>query len=104
MYYDIIKSGKRIKELRKCRNMTQEQFAEKLGMSVKTVAKIEAGTNGTTVETLLSMANVLGTTIGYLAVGEATMMNQRLVEAFESIPSDKQELALKILEGIIEKI
>ena len=33
MYYDIVESGKRIKEMRKKAGMTQAELAEKLGCS-----------------------------------------------------------------------
>lgn len=34
MYYDIVNSGERIKELRAARRMTRQQLAEQIGLSV----------------------------------------------------------------------
>lgn len=42
---DQIKIGKFIAELRKGRGMTQEQMAEKLGVSAKSVSRWENGRN-----------------------------------------------------------
>ena len=46
MYYDIVNSGERIKELRAVRRMTRQQLAEQIGLSVDALRKIEAGVNG----------------------------------------------------------
>ena len=46
MYYDIVKSGERIKELRKVAGITRQSLAEKAGISVDALRKIEQGING----------------------------------------------------------
>ena len=46
MYYDIVNSGERIKELRAARRMTRQQLAEQIGLSVDALRKIEDGVNG----------------------------------------------------------
>lgn len=43
MYYDIVESGKRIKEMKKKAGMTQEQLAEEIGISREVIARIETG-------------------------------------------------------------
>ena len=52
--------GKRIKELRKKNNLTQEQLAEKLGVFQKQVGNIETGTTFTTMVNLEQLADVFG--------------------------------------------
>lgn len=56
MYYDIVNSGERIKELRAARRMTRQQLAEQIGLSVDALRKIEAGVNGAKIDTLISIA------------------------------------------------
>jgi len=51
--------GKRIKELRVKKGMTQEQFAEMLSMGERNVSKIECGANFVTSATLGKILNVL---------------------------------------------
>lgn len=46
MYYDIVKGGERIKELRKVAGITRQSLAEKAGISVDALRKIEQGING----------------------------------------------------------
>lgn len=50
--------GRRIGELREHRTFTKEVFAERLGVSVQYVSRIEKGTN-LTVESLIKVANAL---------------------------------------------
>lgn len=59
MYYDIVNSGERIKELRAARRMTRRQLAEQIGLSVDALRKIEAGVNGAKIDTLISIAELV---------------------------------------------
>ena len=81
--YDYKKSGRRIAELRKICGYTQETFAEKIALSWRSVADIERGYRGTSVDILMDMAEVLGTswTIYYLeraGRGEKTGLSFRM--------------------------
>ena len=49
-----------IKEARESYNYTTEECAEKLGISVKYISRIENGTGGVKVETLVNYMNILG--------------------------------------------
>lgn len=74
MYYDIIESGKRIKEMRKRAGMTQAKLAEKLGISADGMSSIERGKNGVSVDLFGIMAEVLECSVEYLAYGVKTMV------------------------------
>ena len=52
--------GKRIKELRESLFMSQEAFAEKIGVHRNTLARIESGENFVSLETLESIKDTLG--------------------------------------------
>lgn len=51
--------GKRIKALRNAGNLTQEQIADKIGVSRQRYARIENGTNNITLDILTKIAGVL---------------------------------------------
>jgi len=51
--------GEIFKEYRLKNGLTQEKIAEKLGISVKYISRIENGTGGVKVETLINYINVL---------------------------------------------
>lgn len=60
---DIIKKGFGIclKNMRKEKNLTQEKLAEKIGINLRQLARIEAGESFVTSDTLLKICNVLET-------------------------------------------
>lgn len=51
--------GKRLRELRKYRNLTQEELAEKLNIDQRNLSKIECGNNFVTAETLSKISCAL---------------------------------------------
>ncbi len=69
MYYDIVESGLRIRKLRATRNMTRQGLADAVGVSVDALRKIERGTNGAKIDTLVSMAELFHVSLDYLACG-----------------------------------
>lgn len=74
MYYDIVESGKRIKEMRKKAGMTQAELAEKLGISADGMSSVERGKNGVSVDLFGVMAELLGSSVDYLAYEVQTMV------------------------------
>jgi len=59
--------SKRLKELRKERNWTQQKLAEKAGLSFNAVTKIEQGAaEHPTLKTLLKLANAFDVTLDKL--------------------------------------
>ena len=74
MYYDITESGRRIKEMRKEAGYTQAELAEKLGITPDGMSSIEREKNGVSVDLFGVMAEVLGSSVDYLAYGVSTMV------------------------------
>lgn len=102
MYYDLKESGKRIAELRKEKGYTQVVLADMLGMALKSIAAIETGARGTSIDTLVALAEVLDTTLDYIIVGRK--ISVEMENLLEGVEEDKQELALKILKGILQSL
>lgn len=69
MYYNIVESGLRIRELRTARNFTRQNLAEEIGVSVDALRKIERGTNGAKIDTLVSIADFFCVSLDYLVCG-----------------------------------
>lgn len=67
---DNKKIGVFISELRKSRNMTQKELAEKLNVTDKAVSKWERGAGYPEITILPCLADVLGVTTGELLLGE----------------------------------
>jgi transcriptional regulator with XRE-family HTH domain len=55
--------GKRLKYLRRLKNLTQAQLAERVGLSVNYVSQIETGVANPKVKTLFRLAQGLGVEI-----------------------------------------
>ena len=68
---DQIKIGAFLKALRKEKNLTQEQAAEQLGVSNRTVSRWETGTNMPDISLLLVIAELYGVSIPELIDGES---------------------------------
>ena len=54
-----ISIGKQIKYLRECKNLTQEKLAEKSGLSLDYIGKIEVNINKPGLKALIKIANAL---------------------------------------------
>lgn len=69
---DQVKIGKLITKLRKERNMTQEQLAEKLSVSNRSISRWETGRNMPDMTLLIPLSEALGITTTELLNGETT--------------------------------
>lgn len=69
-YYDIKESGKRIKELRKQKGLTQEELAEKLNISYSMVGKIEIGYTGISIDLLIQLVVLFEVSMEYIILGQ----------------------------------
>lgn len=71
MLYSMCKAiGERVKEHRNLLGYTQEQFAEKLDISLRFVADIELGKKGMSIDTLIKMCTLLSVSADYLIWGK----------------------------------
>lgn len=69
MYYNIEESGVRIKELRKTNNITRQELADEIGISLDAMRKIETGKNGAKIDTLVCISNKFHVSLDYLVCG-----------------------------------
>ena len=83
-----IQLGQKIQMLRKKRRLTQEQFAELIGIDPKNVSKIENGNNYPSAETLTSIAKALEVDIYELFVFTEEIsyedMREQIIKALDS--------------------
>src|SRR5215469_7497844 len=70
-------TGDRIKEIRDARGMTQDQLADKAGISKGFLSDVENNKRNISSENLLKIANVLGASVDYLLRGETKEHTQR---------------------------
>jgi transcriptional regulator with XRE-family HTH domain len=60
------KFGKRLRYLRRDRDITQEQLAELIGMSVSFISLLERGRTSPSIDTIVNLARALGVNEGEL--------------------------------------
>ncbi len=73
--------GSRIKNLRKIKKITREQLAEKIDVSTRFFADVEAGKVGVSLNTLKKLCLALDTTSDYLlGISEYSDAQQRYIE------------------------
>ncbi len=98
--------GKRIKELRKDKKLTQEQLAETVGIEQKQVCRIENGACFTTFETLDKIASTFDVEIAdlfnYNHLYSKEILIRNLNRMFEKASSEEMQLIYKIICGILK--
>ena len=69
LYYDTKESGRRIKEAREKKGYTQAQLSVLVGVEENSIARIECGVKGTSIDRIILISEVLDETIDYLLTG-----------------------------------
>lgn len=99
MYFDAKEFGMRLKEKRKAAGMTQEELAEKIGLSTKKhISGMECGKEACSIDLLLEIAEVLDVSTDYLLMGkdpggEALEMNEALKRQAASLAEEMAAFA-----------
>lgn len=88
--------GKRLRDIRRQQNLTQEQFAEMLDISTQLYKKMETGENNITLSTLNKMKNKLNFSADYLLFGEKDTLVEVWDKALTLESMDKQLLLFKL--------
>lgn len=99
---DQKKIGSFLKELRKEKEITQEQFAEVLGVSGRTVSRWETGNNMPDISLLISIAEYFDVSIPEIINGERKSENMR--EEVREVAETMSDYASVEKETIIKNI
>ncbi len=70
MYYDVKETAERIRNLRTGSNLTQNEAAEEMGLSLSGYRKLEQGQNGGSIDSLIMVADYYHISLDYLVYGE----------------------------------
>jgi len=103
--YSII--GQRIKKARKEKELTQEQLAEKIDVSIAFLSRIERGSSQINLKRLSQICEILGTTEGEILNGvsnnSSKYLNNEFATLLKECSSDKQKLIYDIAKVIAEQ-
>jgi len=105
MNYNVAESGKRIRELRTARNMTRQQLAERIGLTVNAlISKIETGINGAKIDTLIYIAELFRVSLDYLVCGRGNETESILEGLLKGLGKGEREYICKLMQSAIENI
>lgn len=100
-----LKIGRKIRELRVSRGLSQTAFAEKIGVSYQQAHKYEKGTNRVAASKLMEIAETLEVPIGLFfdtdqasaPSNENSRMDLDVARKFRAIPSERHRAAVHFL-------
>ncbi|MBS4760833.1 MAG: helix-turn-helix transcriptional regulator [Clostridium sp.] len=93
--------GKRIKELRKCKGMTQELLAEKVGIDSKHLSRVECGKNAPSFELLNRISAALQIELSLLFDTLHLKTKKELINEIDNILERESEENIKTFYKII---
>lgn len=98
---DFEKIGKRIRNLRIEKNLTQEYLSQKAGVNVSHISNIENNRVKISLSTLIAVANALDITVDYLLENEYNTdagIDSEIIKKLEDFDNDKKERLIKIMD------
>lgn len=102
MNYYIKSTGMRIKHFRNLKKLSQEQLAEKLGVSQEYLARIETGNKIPSLELFVSIANTLETSADHLLADSLIVLRsedeKEYYTIFSDCTNDEREILLRMLK------
>ena len=97
---DTKKIGAFLKQCRKEKNLTQEQLAEKFGVSSRTVSRWETGSNMPDLSILVELADYYDMDLKELLDGERSQpMNQEMRETLDKVADYEEWVKQKALKA-----
>lgn len=79
----------RIKSVRRFFDLTQQAFAERIGLKQNSIALIESGKRNVSDQTVLSICREFGVNETWLRTGEGEMMDPQADNALENLAREK---------------
>lgn len=94
---DTIAMGMRIQQSRKTANLTQIQFAEKIGVSTQYISDLERGVVGCSVPTLIKICDELDVSADFILRGRISNIHNTvgLLARFYDLPPQEQKLMVE---------
>ena len=98
MYYDPAATGERIQNLRKDREVTQEQLAIDLNISDRYMRNLEKGEKVPSVDLSVELRERFGSSLDYIVLGvSASQREQELQDQLQMLRKELKEMQRRIL-------
>ncbi len=97
--------GKRLKQIRESKQISVYKLAQDVGMSQGHISDLENGRNVPTIDTLKRLLAPFGITLSefFNENSEVSILNEKekeLVAQFRTLPDDKADLALQLVQAL----
>ena len=96
--------GKRIREERRKRNLTQEQLAEMVHVTYSYIGQVERGQKGISLETLINVSNCLGVTVDFLLANYIDNDDEYLRQLWVRLVKNRSEKELDMIINVVKAI
>jgi transcriptional regulator with XRE-family HTH domain len=96
--------GKRIKEARQAKRLSQEALSEKIGMSAKYLSSVERGKENPTLDTLIKLADALEVEASELFNYQHERSPEELRQLVSRLMDEGQDEKLRLMAKIITAI
>lgn len=102
--YSVI--GSRIKQARLAKNMTQEDLADQIDISVAFLSRVERGNSRINLKRLNQLCDLLDVSEGYLLNGASSSsenyLDKEFTDLIKSVSPEKQKLIYNVAKTIAE--
>ena len=102
--YSVI--GSRIKQARLAKNMTQEDLADQIDISVAFLSRVERGNSHINLKRLNQICSLLDVSEGYVLNGASSnsdnYLDQEFADLIKSVSPDKQKLIYNVAKAIVD--
>lgn len=106
MALDYTVIGQRIKQARLAKNLTQEDLAEQIDISVAFLSRVERGNSHINLKRLNQLCGLLDVTEGYVLNGASSSsknyLNKEFSELIKGCSPEKQKLIYNVAKAIVE--
>ena len=100
--------GRRIREIRKTKGLTQEQLSDLVNIEQKHVSRIEMGKNAPTIDRLEKLSTVLNVPLreffDFIHLSDQNARARSIDEMLKELNDENQQLAYKIIASIIRTL
>lgn len=94
---------KDLKSTEKELHFTQEEIAEKLGISVKHYSEVERGLTGLSIDNLIKLSTILGISIDYIIKGDCDYNKwSNTLALLNQTPTKKETQLKEIIHHLVE--
>ena len=97
--------GRRVRQAREAAGLTQERFAELIGVSPQNVSCVERGLAGVSLTVLRRMCEILHVSSDFLLMGECAGNNaDAIAHRLEKLPPEQFRVVRDVINSVLELI